>query len=242
MDFQRISVTKTSEIYFKGAWEEDGVARWAFFKEEDVNNNDMRILDYSFEEAEDGNTLIFEDNNIKELEGRIDKEKLSLISSLKGQKLSREGLFQNLNTLDFSLQDIEIIFASFGRPGPSREGETQDFSTTVLPCKPEAVNVDIEKKSLEEVVSITEMGRHMTSRYKSDPEEDSSSDNKVIGEDEKKSLKAKVKASPLKSKAKKKQPALKKTYIKEKEEPFVEGLVDQRDIIGESNKIKAFFC
>jgi DNA-binding NarL/FixJ family response regulator len=144
-----------SEMYFRGAWQEDGVAKWAFFKARDNN-----------------------ETSAAEIEKCVDDKTEYTTNDLGKSPIEPEDLYE--------AEGIALT-----------EDET-----------------DGQEPSHKEIISITDLGRNLNSRYQP-----------VIKEEEVilKSIVPDILPVSVPNTA-------------------VEGLVDQRDIIGEASKIKVFFA
>lgn len=251
------------DIYFKGAWQEDGVARWAFFKADEANKGlrgddiqspfatvklkpvekieipiKKKIEEEKLEEP-DENYFLIDDVFLELLKDKLASNRVRLITFLKGRKLNRQFFINNLNKLEFDKKEIDLILEVMDKNRNGKEVIKNEIEGIPVPEKQEE---EIKKEvKPESVVSITDLGRRLTSRYQS-PESpvppvtvqiekvEKPEDTETLKESKPSTDKEVVKDSALSS----------PENLSSEEEST--GLVDHRDIVGEINKIKLFFA
>ncbi|MEQ8170401.1 MAG: transposase [Candidatus Eremiobacterota bacterium] len=136
---------KIEEIYFKGAWEEDGEARWVFFKTEDEHAT-ARLKPSVITED------IYATARLKE-EPSFITENTSDIETLKTSGITENTYVTAEDKIPANTDFKTILFNKTIIEEDKKE-------TITLHEAP----VELEK---EEVVSITKLGYKMTSRYSS---------------------------------------------------------------------------
>lgn len=255
------------DIYFKGAWQEDGVARWAFFKADEDNKGiqvdednqkspfatvrlkpvekievtlSRKIEEEKPEEPLDENHFLINDVFLELLKGKLASNRVKLISFLKGRKLNREFFINNLNKLEFDKEEIDLILEVMDKSRNGKGAIKEEIEVIPVLEKPEE---EIKKEvKPESVVSITDLGRRLTSRYQSSeaPVPPVTLQIEKVSEkpEDPETLKE-IKSSPDKEVIK--DAALSSPANLSSEEEFP-GLVDHRDIVGETKKIKLFFA
>jgi len=257
--------TKTSEIYYKGAWEEDGAARWAFFKVEDdansvSNENTEAEKDYSTTKL-DGSKLVIKEETLEYLKDKVSHEKLKFIEKFINKEIPIEDLIENLKKLSFDNKEIRLILYYIDKSA------FQDFLEELL-LTPEEDSGEVIPDG-EEVVSITDLGRNLVSRYQTaslnneDTEKPEGKECTPLPEKapeetikkeqiERHEKILEIRKTDIDIKALPVIPVLHHTQYTEEEEPAkvkikkeehqFDGLVDQRDLVGESRKIRVFFA
>jgi len=179
---------KIEEIYFKGAWEEDGDARWVFFKTEDEHatarlKEELSVIPedtyttarlkeepsvipedtYNTARLKEEPSVIPEDTyntaRLKEEPSGIPEDTYNTARLKEEPSVITEDTYNTARLKEEPSNITEGTYATIReKNSPNTDFKTIHFNKTIT---------EDEKKEKEEIVSITKLGYTMTSRYSS---------------------------------------------------------------------------